>query len=198
MVASPQNQDYTEAEYLALERESDIRHEFVDGMILAMSGGKLAHVRLVSRLHGLLFNTLIDRPCEAFTESMCVKREATQNYFYPDVTVVCGEQEYTEDESSATLLNPICLIEVLSESTELYDRSTKLEEYQQIQSLKHYVLVSQKKARIEIYTRGDDKNWIFTQADGLDASISLAALDVRLNLADIYKNVTFKDEESGE
>lgn len=192
MVANPQNTHFTEAEYLAVERASDIRHEFVDGYILAMAGASEAHIDISGNLFALFRAAFGERPCKAYPMDMRVYAADEASYFYPDVTIVCGKRQFKEDESAATLLNPTCLIEVLSPSTELYDRTTKFKHYQTIQSVQHYVLVAQDKPQIEVFTRGDDTSWILTQADSLDGTIALPELDVTLALADVYAQITFE------
>lgn len=137
-------------DYLAFEREAQARHEYVDGEVVAMAGGSREHSLLASNLIRLLGNALHGQPCDVFTSDMRVK--AAARYTYPDLSVACGQQLF-EDGKRDTLLNPILICEVLSDSTEAHDRGDKFASYQQIESLRHYVLVSQKEARIEHFAR---------------------------------------------
>lgn len=191
MFALPQDDHLTEAEYLALERESDIRHEYIDGCALAMTGASEAHIDIVSSLHFLLYGALRKRPCKVYQLDMRVK--VAQTYTYPDITVICGERHFMPDEPVATLLNPTLLIEVLSPSTEATDRGKKFHAYQKIASLQDYVLVSQNAPRIECFSRGQDDAWILTTAAGLDASVTLPAIDITLALREVYEQVDFAE-----
>jgi Uma2 family endonuclease len=175
-------------DYLDLERKSEQRHEFLDGELLAISGGTFAHSRLQANLIVELSSLLRSRPCVVNTADMRVKCEATGLYTYPDVSVVCGEPKF-ETERRDTLLNPRLIVEVLSPSTEAYDRGAKFQHYRQVTSLQEYVLVSQSHVRVERFLRTAEGEWSLRQVDGLDASIYLASLDVNLRLADLYHKV---------
>lgn len=119
----------------------------------------------------------------------------TTNYTYPDVTVVCGDAAFVEDEPLATLLNPTLIVEVLSPSTELYDRTTKFDNYRKLATLQEYMLVSQSSARVECYSRSSEDRWGLVVAAGLDRTIHLASLNLTLALTDIYEKVTFKPSD---
>lgn len=179
----------TPGQYLEIERQAETRNEYFDGEMFAMSGGSRAHSRLSVNVTALLNGILAGRPCEVFNSDMRVKVEATDLYTYPDVSVVCGEPRL-EDAHQDTLLNPLLIVEVLSPSTERYDRGTKFHHYRQISSLMEYVLVSQDEARIERFQRLPDGEWSLRVASGLDAELSLSSIDVTLKLADVYHKVT--------
>jgi len=187
----PQPTTITEAEYLALDAENDIKHEFVDGVVYAMVGASAAHNDLTVTLSAILYTALKGEPCKVAQGDMRVKAGNASDYFYPDLTIVCGERDFVPDATIATLTNPIVIIEVLSPSTELYDRTLKFQRYQMIDALQDYVLVAQDKARVECFSRGDDETWVLSQADGLAASIRLPSVDLTLKLAEIYEQIEF-------
>lgn len=194
MGALPNPDRYTETAYLALERNSDIRHEFFDGAVIAMSGGSETHTDIVSSLHVLLYQALRARNCKVYPFEMAVKSAVTNNYSYPDLTVVCGERQFADVTGIAVLLNPLIIVEVLSPSTEAFDRGKKFHHYQTIPSLQNYMLVAQEHPQVEVFARGSGTTWVLTQAHGLEEAIILPALDVTLPLAVIYEQITFKDD----
>lgn len=187
----------TVQEYLALERSSETRREFFRGQVFAMSGASRAH-NIIALNIGTRFNLqLKDRDCEAYVSDMRVKVDTTGLYTYPDVVVVCDEPQF-EDAEFDTLLNPLLIVEVLSKSTESYDRGKKFEHYRQLKSLTAYVLVSQDHPHIECFSRGTDGIWQLTEATGLDAAIHIPALDCRLTLAEVYAKVQFPPADEDE
>jgi Uma2 family endonuclease len=181
----------TPQEYLEFERNSDIKHEYFEGEIFAMSGAKRNHNVINQNLNGLVWQHLRDRGCESYSGDMRVFVPATGLYTYPDLVVVCGEAEF-QDEVSDTLLNPVMLIEVLSESTEGYDRGKKFQNYRSIGSLEEYILVSQEEARIEKYVKHGDGFWLLSEAVGLDSSIEFSSIECEINLNEVYDKVEFE------
>lgn len=177
----------TEAEYLAFERASPEKHEYVDGEIFAMSGGTGDHAAIAANLIGELRNALYGRGCRVHTSDMRVKIPATPRYLYPDVSVVCAKPEYTDDTRD-TLTNPRVIVEVLSESSEAYDRGEKFASYQTIPSLAHYVIASQTKARLEVFTRQDDGAWLL-RTYGPGESAALAAIEGAIEVDRVYTDV---------
>jgi Uma2 family endonuclease len=175
-------------EYLAIERESETRSEYLGGEMFAMSGGSRQHNLIVTNLVRELSLQLKLRPCEVYTNDQRVRVPETGLYTYPDVVVVCGEPSF-EDESVDTLLNPVLIVEVLSSTTEAYDRGKKFEGYQTIASLAEYVLVAQDKARVEQYLRQDGGHWLFTATSGRERSVALASIQCELALEEIYDKV---------
>jgi Uma2 family endonuclease len=183
----------TEADYLALEHESEIKHEYVGGTVYAMSGASLRHNLIAGNLVTALNPQLADSPCLVSPGDMRVKIAAARlSYRYPDVSVTCAPPEI-DGANPGSLLNPAVLIEVLSSSTALVDRNEKLREYRQIPTLYAYLLVSQDTPRIERYLRQNEQDWLYTEAAGLDASVALPDLKCALKLADIYRKVTFNE-----
>jgi Uma2 family endonuclease len=178
----------TEEEYLAIERRAEFRSEFLDGEMFAMSGASRRHNRIVTNLVSSLDNQLRESPCNVYSSDMRVKVPATGLYTYPDVVVTCGEEEFADEEYDV-LLNPLVLIEVLSDSTEAYDRGKKFEHYQSVGSLSTYVLVSQNAARVERYVRQDGGAWLYTEAHESDATVEIEAVRCELKLQDVYAKV---------
>ena len=174
MVEPARKLSYTFAEYIAIDEASPIKHEFVNGEIFAMSGGTREHSLIAVNIASELSLALQDRPFEVHASDMRVKIQPTGRYLYPDASVVCGRPLF-EDATRDTLLNPVLIVEVLSDSSEAYDRGDKFAQYRTIESLKEYVLASQKEARIEHFRRLPDGSWllrIFQRGDrvGLDST----------------------------
>lgn len=182
----------TAAEYLAIERKAETRSEFFAGEMFAMSGASREHNLIAVNLSGALNGQLRDRPCEVYSTDMRV-RVPSGLYTYPDVVVACGNPRF-EDDQVDILLNPIVLIEVLSESTADYDRGTKFKHYRQIPSLREYVLVDQSAAQIEQFALGEDGAWKLTETKGLEAVLSLDSIGCRVPLSEIYRKVTFPND----
>ncbi len=185
----PNPERMTREEYLAREEVAEGKSEYLSGEAFAMGGGTLSHALIQSNLVRRLGNALDGQPCRVMGPDMRVKVQDSGLYTYPDLSVVCGKAEI-EEERGESLLNPVVLVEVLSATTELYDRSVKFEHYARIPSLRHYVLVAQHRAHIDLLSRGED-GWILRAAAGLDAVLSLPSIDVELPLAEIYERVEF-------
>lgn len=188
MVAVPQSM--SESEYLALDRQSDIRHEYVDGHVLAMSGASWYHNLICTNISSRLNGLLKDKPCYVLASDMRIKTLA-RSYRYPDVVVICGEPQFI-DERSDTVTNPQVLIEVLSPSTALIDRNEKLREYRQFSTLQEYLIVAQSEARVERFVRQDEQNWLYTDIGGMESSVTIPSLSCTLPLAEIYSKVVFQ------
>lgn len=180
----------TEEEYLAFERESELKHEFIDGEVYAMSGASRNHNLIVGSTLSALYGQLRGRPCETYPSDMKIRTPSTRSYSYPDITIVCGEPQFSDDERDV-LLNPTLIVEVLSPSTERHDRGLKFQHYREIDSLQEYVLIAQDKPHIERFLRQDVGLWQFSEASGLDASLELPSVGCELNLAEIYERVRF-------
>ncbi len=188
---------YTAEEYLDVERAADHRSEFINGRIYAMAGAGRPHGLIIGNLMRHLGNELLERPCEMHTGEMRVKVSETGTYVYPDVVVVCGEPDF-EDRHLDALTNPTLVVEVLSPSTEGYDRSAKFAHYRRIASLQQYVLIAQNEPRLECYTRQEDGElWLFSEVTDLSTTVHLASIGCDLPMAQAYRRVTFPppDEE---
>lgn len=174
-------------EYLEQERVASTKHEFYAGVIVAMAGGTLEHSALASNVTRLLGNHLLTHPCQVLTSDARVRVVATGLSAYPDVSVVCGEYERAPDDPDA-VTNPGVIVEVLSDSTETYDRGAKFAHYRRLPSLREYVLVSQRERRIEVYTRGEGRRWNYDEAtDG--QSVTLASVGFELSVDAVYHRV---------
>jgi Uma2 family endonuclease len=187
----------TDAEYLAMERASDTRHEFFYGDVFAMAGASEAYNTITMNAGASLHTQLRKRDCRVYQSDMRLKI-TSKVYTYPDVMVVCGEPKFSEDKADTqdTLLNPTLIIEVLSPSTEAYDRGTKFLHYQTLASLQTYVMIAQYNPRVEIYTRQADDQWVYMVRTDLAATIDLASIQCTLTLADIYEKITFEDDDA--
>ncbi len=175
--------------YLELERKATTKNEYVNGATLAMADASFAHnfITLDTATH--LNNQLMDGECQVITGDLRVKVIRTEAYFYPDIIVVC-EEPRAEDNVFDTLLNPTLIVEVLSLSTEVYDRDEKFTHYRQIDSLQEYILISQDKVQVMRYRRQEPK-WLPTQFQVLDDIVSLVSIKCELPLQHVYRRVTF-------
>ena len=190
---------HTLQEYLTLEETSDVKHEFHDGEILAMSGGTYEHSRINAKLVGEIGSALKGSPCFVLESNMRVRIPKPRIRVYPDASVVCGEPAFDpEDKKHTTITNPRAVFEVLSDSTEEYDRGLKFEYYRALESLEYYVLVSQDRPLIEVLRRDPDGTWQSAVASGITAVATLPTLNVSLALADIYAGISFPPAESGD
>ena len=174
---------YSPEEYLAMERGAETRSEYVDGRIVAMVGAQRPHIVIVANLALEFGVSLRETPCEIYSTEMKVKVEPSGRYVYPDLCVSCDPE--FEDGTADVLLNPLLIVEVLSDSTESYDRGEKFFHYRRITSLREYVLVSQKRCLVERYVRDGDF-WRFESLDDPDASLVLTSVEVEIPLRRIY------------
>lgn len=180
------------AEYLRREREALDKHEYRDGEILLMAGGTVHHSRIQANIIGELYARLKGKPCAVHESNLRVRIPRTVLYTYPDVSIICGQPEFDpNDPSGETVTNPRVIVEVLSESTEAYDRGEKFGRYLQLDSLEEYVLVTQTAPRIETFWRQAEGTWLFTAFSGLEAAAKLRCLGIELPLADVYAGIEF-------
>ena len=175
-------------EYLATERACEAKHEYLAGEVFAMGGASWEHNLIVTNLVRELSGQLKDRPCRVFASDMRVGVEVADLYTYPDVVIGCGEDHFA-DRHFDTLLNPTVVIEVLSPSTEAYDRGEKFAHYRRLDSLTDYLLVSQSRRRIEHFHRDTDGRWLLFEAAGADAVLEVLSIGCRLSLAEVYDKV---------
>ncbi len=189
-MASAAIQTYlTPEEYLTFERKATTKSEYLRGQIIAMSGASFAHNFITADIVTHLNIQLMGGECQVAASDMRVKATQTASYFYPDVVVICGEPR-AEDDNFDILLNPTLIVEVLSPSTEAYDRGEKFEHYQHIASLKEYILVSQDKVHVEQYRRQGEQ-WLLTEFREIEEVLSLLSIDCELRLRDVYRRVKF-------
>lgn len=189
---------FTQEAYLTFERSSEEKHEYIAGIIYAMAGGSARHNRIAGSTYAALYTQLRRRNCTVYPSDMRVKAIQPGVYTYPDITIVCGNEQY-EDEKEDTLLNPTIIIEILSPSTEKYDRGKKFQYYRTILSLREYILIAQDDYHIERFVRQNDNTWIFSEATEREATLELATIQCRLQLEEVYEKVSFPGaEEDGE
>jgi len=186
----PQTSSMTAAQYLEREHVAETRSEFLNGQVLAMAGTSWPHNDIVANLQGTLLPQLRTRGCRGYSHDMRVAVKTQDSYFYPDFVAYCGAREEIQG-ATATLLNPILVIEVLSPSTEGYDRGMKFFHYQQISSLQQYVLVAQERPLVEVYTRQGDGSWRYDAFSGLAATASMVSVEATVPLAELYREVSF-------
>lgn len=183
---------YTPEQYFRLERAASHKSEYINGEIVAMAGGTSRHSLIITNLLGELRNKLKGRPCAPYNGDQRLRVKETGLRTYPDAAVYCGKMEYDpEDNQSETATNPTVVFEVLSDSTEAYDRGAKAAHYRRIESLKAYVLVSQNMPFVEIMQLVPEQGWQMSDVGGLDGVLRIPCLDIELSLAEIYDRVTW-------
>jgi Uma2 family endonuclease len=175
-------------EYLAIERQAEYKSEYVDGVMYAMAGGSERHNLIAGNLIAEFNVQLRKTDCRVYPSDLKVRVPNSRRFFYPDVSIVCGETQFADDERDV-VLNPVVVVEVLSESTAAFDRGKKFQSYQQIESLREYLLVSQDEPVVEHFLRQDDGHWLYTKAGGLDEALALPTVKCRLALGDVYDKV---------
>lgn len=183
---------YSVEEYLRLERDADEKHDFYEGEIFAMAGGTGNHSLIISNFSRELGNRLKGGPCRVYDSNLRIRVQATDLYTYPDIPVICGGRRADpQDPTGETFVNPTLIVEVLSPSTERYDRGLKALNYRRIESLQEHVLVWQDMAVVESFLRQPDGSWRMTIFQGPEAVAKLTSVGVDLPLSDIYDGVTF-------
>jgi Uma2 family endonuclease len=185
---------YTREQYLAFERNAAYKSEYDNGFITAMAGASREHNVIALNLGGEVRSQLKGRPCEVYVSDMRVLVSRTGLYTYPDIVAVCGEPRF-EDEKADTLLNPTMIAEVLSPTTESYDRGRKFGHYRQLASLKEYVLIAHDQMLVERYTRQGDQ-WLLTEFRNPGDVLRLASIDCEIPLSEIYARVAFPAEQA--
>lgn len=186
----------SEADYLAFEAASAVRHEYSQGYAHAMTGGSVRHSVITANISARLHQMLADRDCTVTSPDLRIYIAAKGSYRYPDVTVFCGAPAYRPGRDD-TITNPALLVEVTSPSTALLDRNDKLAEYTQIDSLQAYLLVAQDTPRVERFLRHDSGQWLYANLTGAGAQVVLPPLGLTLALSDIYHKVPWDDTSPG-
>jgi Uma2 family endonuclease len=192
-MASQPEPRFTPEEYLAMERGAKFKSEYIDGEIVAMVGASERHNLIVVNLTTLLNMQLGNRPCKVYSSDLRVDVRERGLYAYPDVIVMCGEARFRDDEMD-NLLNPTLIIEVVSKSTEGYDRGEKFAKYRRIESLAEYLLFAQNKSRVEHYVRQANDEWLLSETDELDDTIYLPSIACQLKLGEVYNKVKLGTE----
>lgn len=187
----------SDEEFIAFEQASDVRHEFFNGEVFAMAGGNASHSLIKSNTNSLLQVGLRKRPCRVYDSDMMVTVRATGLKTYPDISVVCARPKF-QDLRELELLNPILIVEVLSEATAAYDRGKKFWHYRHLESLMEYVLVSTDEPLIEVYRRNGDGTWTLQSYDGLEAVAGLRSIEVDLPLSEVYAKTGLAGEAAAD
>ena len=182
----------TPEEYIALERKATLKSEYLSGEIIAMSGASLAHNLITMNTANHLYNQLVEGGCRVFMSDMRVGINAGTSYFYPDIVVVCDKPRF-EDDVFDTLLNPQVVIEVLSTSTQNYDRGEKFARYRQLASLREYILISQDQVRVEHYLRQGEQ-WLLSEFSRLENVLPCVSIAAELPLNQIYRFVDLETD----
>ncbi|MDX6694038.1 MAG: hypothetical protein QOF02_1641 [Blastocatellia bacterium] len=178
----------TPEEYLALERKSEFRSEYINGQMVAMTGASRKHNLIATNITAELRQQLKKKPCEVYANDMRIRVPATGLYTYPDIVVVCGEPKL-EDNFFDTLLNPTLIVEILSDSTESYDRGKKFSDYRTVESLAEYLLVAQHEHKVEQYVKQADGRWLLSDVGSLAGKVELASISCVLALDEVYDKV---------
>lgn len=171
-----------------MESVADFRSEFFKGEIFAMAGATANHDRISNACNRLIGNALDGGQCEHFSNDIKVRIPNEDIYYYPELSVVCGAADF-EDKKESILKNPVLIIEVLSEGTESFDRGKKFHRYQQIPSLREYILIAQDEYQIDAFKKADDGVWQLRSYSGLEDVLEINSLNLFLPLADIYRRV---------
>jgi len=182
----------TPEEYLAREREAEFKSEYLNGEIFAMAGASRPHNLITGNIYAKLHAQLERRACNVYPSDMRLKVSSSGLYTYPDVMVVCGEEEFDDDEED-TLLNPALIVEVLSKSTERQVRGAKFEHYSKLASLREYLLVAQNRPRLELFTKQSPGRWLLAEFESLDDVVVLTSINCELALKDVYLKINFQE-----
>ena len=187
MTALPKKKKYSPEEYLTLEEKADYRSEYENGEIIATAGGSLNHARIIVNIDRT-FGRKLEKSCESLTADVKVRVENYRKFYYPDVLVICGEPEFYQERTD-TIINPILIVEVLSDSTEAKDRGEKMLAYRTLESLREYVLVSPDKAIVEQFSLNAGGEWVHKANVGLKSVVKLESIEIEMNLDEIYQRI---------
>lgn len=186
--AEPLARYYSPEEYLASEVEAEYKSEYFQGEIFAMAGGSVNHNRIAVNISTEFKMALRGKSCDVFSSDVRVLVQRNGLYTYPDAMLVCGKLEFAEGRDD-TITNPKLIVEVLSKSTKNYDRGSKFTLYRGLPSLEHYILIDQDEVRVEYYHKQATGQWVLTELDNLEATLTLESLDLTISVRDIYDNV---------
>ena len=190
MAAHPKRK-YTLEEYFDLELSTNERFEYWNGEVFSMSGGSDQHDQIESNTHLSLRIVLRERECRVFTGNMRIKVPTLPPYRYADVSALCGQSIFEKIGGVDALTNPTLIIEVLSDSTEAYDRGDKFTHYKSIPSLREYLLIAQHRPHITQYVKQEDGSWSYCEVNDFSASVHLPSVDCVIELTEVYRDVTF-------
>jgi Uma2 family endonuclease len=190
---------FSSEEYLQMEEASPSRHEYHDGEILAMSGGSYEHSLIITNVGAALHAALIGKPCRVLDSNLRVGIVSSGRFVYPDIYIICGAPQFDpRDRTQQSVTNPRIVVEVLSPSTEAYDRGAKFNHYRELKSFEEYVLVSQDQASAETFFRQSDDTWLFTPYSGINAVAKIRSMALELRLADVYAGIEFREQSHPE
>lgn len=192
MIASPQNTYLAPEEYLQMEHSSPIKHEYINGEIYDMAGATDTHVTIAGNIFALLLSHLRGSGCRVYISDMKARIESKNRFYYPDVMVTCEEKDR---ENTTYKKFPRLIIEVLSDSTEAFDRGDKFIDYQSLETLQEYVLINSNKARIECFRRTEKNLWMLQFYTQENKQFELTSIDFNGAVADIYQEVVFPNQE---
>ena len=188
------HQFYTIAEYLELERQTGVKFEYEDGEVFAMAGGTANHSRISTNVTGELRQVLKRKLCNEYNSDLKIAI-GEEKYRYADASVICGPVEYY-DENPEAAKNPLLIVEVLSESSESYDRGEKFKKYRQIPTFREYVLIEQRFPLVEVFFKIDEKTWQYRVYEQLDQMVQLNSIEAEIPLAELYSGVIFNEQTS--
>lgn len=191
VVANPKKR-YTLEEYFELERKSEERFEFFGGEVFCMSGVSREHDQIESNLNFYLRAKLRGRTCRAFLANMRLKVPSAPPYRYADLSALCGEAKFEEIGGVDALVNPSLVVEVLSPSTEAYDRGDKFTHYKSIPGFSEYLLVAQHRPHVTHFAKQPEGSWTYNEYNDLEAVLKLSSLGCELGMAEVYENVAFE------
>ena len=180
------------SEYLACERKAEFKSEFFQGEVFAMAGGSPTHSLIAANFAGETRQALKDKPCVVYNSDLRVKVQATGLYTYPDASIVCGDLEFDDDQRD-TVVNPIVIVEVLSDSTEKYDRGRKSNHYRQIPSLREIVLIAQDQIHVERFVRQPGGGWLLLEEKNPSGTFELSSLGIMIAMSELYRNVKLEE-----
>lgn len=187
-----QPKHYTKEEYFALEEQTSYKSEYHNGEVVAMAGGSAVHNLIAANTLRRILEGLDNHDCIGYGSDMKVNIATADAYLYPDAMIVCPPQQFAENRDDL-IKNPTLVVEVLSSSTEAYDRGKKFALYRSLPSFKEYVLISQKEPMVEVFTKQDDKTWLYNVYQELETAIKLNTLERDIILSEVYQKVRFDE-----
>ncbi|MBD2148609.1 Uma2 family endonuclease [Pseudanabaena sp. FACHB-1277] len=188
MIATPKFDYITPDQYLEMEEQSEIKHEYIDGYVYAMAGANDPHVTIASNAFMMIRNHLRGSGCRVYISDMKARIDSLNRFYYPDVMVTCDPRD-TESQNQKRY--PKLIIEVLSKSTEGFDRGDKFADYQQIETLEEYVLVNTKRQRLDCFCRNQDGLWLLKSYSGEQDKFQLSSINFEGKFAELYEDVKF-------
>ena len=192
-MASNPKQRFTPEEYLELERKAEFKSEYLDGQIFAMAGASIEHSAITANLTGEVVQQMRGKPCRVLTSDTKIRSSYSGLYSYPDLSIVCDEPTFQDDKRDV-LNNPKVIFEVLSPSTEAFDRGGKFFRYQIIDTFTDYILIAQDEPRVEHFIRQSDGGWLLYVVRGLESKLHIASIDCTISLAGLYDKIKFPEE----